>query len=283
MLKALSVILRVSLLLAFVDGSLAQSQKPLPPGSAGAQSKRQPTQAQENPAPYQRGTPEAPVVVKVSPGPEDENKAAEDARDRKEKAELDRKLVDFNGDLAFYTEWLAYVAAFQFIVLLIQAYWLRRTVKVSEMAANAAKESADAVVSQLRAYISCEVILKRGQHPFVALITLENFGQTPAFGFRMQTVARTFDPGHERNFTFPDTPITISQTDIPPRVRIQNTLELQPFPPQQELVVFGQASYRDAFRKNRTLHFCFIAGGDRGFSDDGRMLVCPEGNYETED
>jgi hypothetical protein len=285
----------MALLLAFANDSFARSQKPSTPGRAGAQSQRQAAPSQENSAPYQRGTPEAPVVVKVSPGPEDESKAAQDAKDRKEKAELDRKLVDFNGDLAFYTKLLAYVAAFQLMALLIQAYWLRRTVKVSEIAAIAAKESADAVVTQLRAYAFVTAANLRGfeqDGPLRLQIRISNRGQTPAYELT-----------HEHGFTYglasisrlkgdlwpPERDVPLSKATLPPGVIKDAFIDIaEPLSPEIKsairdgthgLFAYGEIRYKDGFGNPRVSKYRLMYGGGPPLID-GQFTVCEEGNYE---
>ena len=68
------------------------------------------------------------------------------ARERAEEAELDHKLVDFNGRVAFYTWCLALIAALQFIALIVQAYFLWRNLRI-------ARASADALPALERAYV----------------------------------------------------------------------------------------------------------------------------------
>ncbi len=172
----------VAAVLFIVEG--AQSQRRAP----RRQDQNPPQQTQQNPTPDQRGTEQAPLVVRTIPGPTDEAKAAEEAKDRREKAELDRKLVDFNSELAFYTKILAGFAGLQFIALLVQAYWLARTVKVSETAARAARQSADAVVAQLRAYVginsgSVTPATVNNAPGLRVHVELKNSGITPAFDF----------------------------------------------------------------------------------------------------
>jgi len=115
-------------------------------------------QSQQQPADKQLGTDQSPIVVKVQPAPDAESKAAEDAKERKEKTELDRKLVEFNGQLAYYTQVLAWVAGLQFLALVAQSLVLVVSLRHTSKASRAAEVSAEVakktlVVSQ-RAYIT---------------------------------------------------------------------------------------------------------------------------------
>jgi hypothetical protein len=111
----------------------------------GAQSRRRPHQPQQptetQPQPPQqatpsdqRGTEQSPLSVKVIPTPQSEEDAAHERQEREEKAELDRKLVKFNGDLAYYTELLFWVAFSQFGALFIQALILGATFFIARAA-----------------------------------------------------------------------------------------------------------------------------------------------------
>src|SRR5260370_38687471 len=84
----------VAAVLFIVEG--AQSQRRAP----RSQDQNPPQQTQQNPTPDQRGTEQAPLVVRTIPGPTDEAKAAEEAKHRREKAKLYRKLVDLSSELA---------------------------------------------------------------------------------------------------------------------------------------------------------------------------------------
>src|SRR5713226_1393554 len=132
----------------------ALSQGNTPRDGKGKQGKQQTEQA---PAADQRGTEQSPVIVRVVPTPKSESETAKDARDRQEKAEaertkaeLDRKLVDFNSDLAYYTKILAWVAGFQFLALFGQVIFLRLAFQESRRAGDIAR---DAMVASNRAYV----------------------------------------------------------------------------------------------------------------------------------
>jgi len=73
-----------------------------------AHSQRQ--RAQPPPPADQRGTEQSPLVVKVMPS---EEETAKQDLERKEKSEIDRKLVDFNGNLTYFTRFLAWLAGLQ--------------------------------------------------------------------------------------------------------------------------------------------------------------------------
>jgi hypothetical protein len=118
MLKASQIAFLTALVL--VADVWGQSQRDPKRGREGSQTQSQPKEAQQAPAADQRGTDKMPFSVKIIPPRESEEKAAADAKTREEKMEFDRKLVNFNGDLAYYTKVLVWVAALQFIALIVQ-------------------------------------------------------------------------------------------------------------------------------------------------------------------
>jgi len=90
------------------------------------------------------------VTTKLNAPDRIANEIDQKAKERKEKAALDKKLVDFNGDLAFYTEVLAIVAIFQFLALLGQVVFLRLAFKESKRAGDIAR---DAMIAGERAFV----------------------------------------------------------------------------------------------------------------------------------
>jgi hypothetical protein len=85
------------------------------------------------PAIDQRGTEQSPFVIKQIPTQKDEEETAQNTKERNEKMELDRKLVQFNGDLAYYTKVLAWVAALQLFTLVVQAAFLYGTFYIAKV------------------------------------------------------------------------------------------------------------------------------------------------------
>src|SRR5260221_2025643 len=96
-----SIIAAIVLYAAFGAGS-AQSQQP---SVEGEQPK---TEAAEGKgADEQRGTENAPIVVKVLPAEKGDKERADEAAERDEKRTLDRRLVELTSDLARSTDDLA--------------------------------------------------------------------------------------------------------------------------------------------------------------------------------
>jgi hypothetical protein len=122
------------IILVIAADAWGQSQRNPERGREGGQTQSQSNEAKQAPATDQRGSDQMPFVIKVLPTKESEEKAASDTNDRKEKMELDRKLVNFNGDLAYYTEVLAWVAALQLVTLIVQAAFLYGTFYIAKIA-----------------------------------------------------------------------------------------------------------------------------------------------------
>lgn len=123
----------------------------------------------------QQNTKTAPIIVNVLEPQKIEAEAAEERREREEKAKLDRRLVDLTNDVAIFTGGL-FAATIALFLATCALWWsTRRLVKGAE----------DTAKRQLRAYIhvpSTELTI----HPeeiggWTANVTIKNFGQTPAY------------------------------------------------------------------------------------------------------
>jgi len=99
------VVIAMALSAAFASGSQGQSQEPRPSG-AEARQQEQAKPAETNQAATvseQKSSPQQPIIVHVEPAKKTEAEAEEDRRERKEKADLDRRLVDLTAELSTYT------------------------------------------------------------------------------------------------------------------------------------------------------------------------------------
>lgn len=146
---------------AITIGFSGWSQEPAP----GAGEPRQPEQTQTDPAQKpstsnQQGTAAPPIIVNVHPAPKTEAEAAEERRERHEKADLDRRLVELTAELAHFTAGLFYATAAVAIatVFLViatgglgyfgwrQSKDMKSSVRVAEAAADAAQLNARAAI-----------------------------------------------------------------------------------------------------------------------------------------
>src|SRR5258708_38688532 len=75
-------------------------------GRSQPQEQTQPFGTQSGASDQQQRAAQQPIVVNVLPTQKTEQEAAEDRRDRQEKAELDRRAVDLTAELAHFTDGL---------------------------------------------------------------------------------------------------------------------------------------------------------------------------------
>jgi len=78
---------------------------------------------------------------------------AQNAPARADADDLDRRLVDVNGQLANYTLCLALIAALQFVALILQAYFLSKQANSLSKVLRAVGASADVLPALERAYV----------------------------------------------------------------------------------------------------------------------------------
>jgi hypothetical protein len=204
-------------MLVIAGGALAQSEGP--PPSIGEQGQAQPHPAQQSPAAEQQRPAQPPITVNVIAPQKTEAERADEQRERQEKADLDRRLVDFTAELAAYTGRLYYATvavaiATIFLVIAtailaifgrVQSRDMKASVAVAEKAATAAmigaraaQKSADTAEKAFsyveRPYVFAfgverlEVEPDRvgavdtyrvGYQPFVTY-SVANYGKTPA-------------------------------------------------------------------------------------------------------
>jgi hypothetical protein len=99
------VAIAMALSAAFASGSQGQLQEPRPSG-AEARQQEQAKPAETNQAATvseQKSFPRQPIIVHVEPAKKTEAEAEDDRRERKEKADLDRRLVDLTAELSTCT------------------------------------------------------------------------------------------------------------------------------------------------------------------------------------
>lgn len=163
--------------------------------------------ASDLPAPApQRGTPESPVVVKVLPPEVTDPGIAENKAERAEKRSLDRKLVDFNGDLAHYTEILAILAGLQFLALGAQALFLRAAFKEAKRSGDIARE---AMIAGERAFVFAVGVSPLWEHDITSNSynwrfrpIIKNFGDTPTRKMTMHTRVEVRSVSLPKGFDF---------------------------------------------------------------------------------
>lgn len=148
----------LALLAILLGVAAAQSQQPPASAGGGRQSQQQQTQPLQHPtAPDQRGTEQMPLVVKPLPTPKTEEEAVQDARERDQKAALDRSLVKFTYYLVIIGGFQLAVFIGQLIVFGLQARRLRQTVETS---ADQGRDMKRSVAESARAATAMEHVAK---------------------------------------------------------------------------------------------------------------------------
>jgi hypothetical protein len=268
---------------------------------AGAQPLSSQTPSQPPTAPLtfhadtdKRGTDEMPLVMKVLPTQKPKSETEQQRQDRLEKANSDWWVVKFTGALAV-------VGFLQFIAIGIQAYFLwlgfreaKKAGTSAETTAKAAKATADAMVSQLRAYVSMKVTEGLFPHfdpktgPWCSF-EIRNTGLTPAFemvywmqvGMAPPAFEGPFPDGSKDLAPFKITLAPQSKTNIVGDGPIPLPGNAEKFATGQLAAFFyGGITYVDAFANRRFHNFRYILeardfDADKGFAG---IRICQEGN-----
>lgn len=188
---------------------------------------------------------------------------SESEKERQEKLDLDRKLVNFNGDLAHYTKWLAYIAALQFFALFGQVIFLRLAFKESQRAGNIAR---DAMIAGERAFvfaIGVDSFWERDKETndfhWRFRPRWHNSGDTPTKNLNIYTDGILSDSCLPPDFKFPEpkdppgtgllAPKMTQHGGLWPRTRSgitpQDILDVQQG--RKHLYIWGWATYHDVF------------------------------------
>jgi hypothetical protein len=257
------------LLIAFAADSWGQSKGP--PDTKQTQGTQQPA------ATDLRGTTQSPAIIKILPPDDAEDKAKQETKDRAAKDQLDWNTIKLG--IAAVT-----VALLQFVAIGIQSWFLWRTVRVSETAAKVAQDSAEAVVSQLRAYIFAEHVklIDFDSNPLVQIV-FKNSGQSPAFDVDVWATVSVAAYPLEIKPERPDGLAQASRGSIGPGAEFHIAHRAQPplanddrinvVSGKAAIYIAGGITYKDAFKNNRFTNFCFMSGGDAGLHPKGAMAV----------
>jgi hypothetical protein len=193
------------LALAFMPPAYSQEQSP-GGGISAQQEQPQSSAPQKSPASNEQATSQPPFIVNVVPAPKTEEERAEEARERKEKAELDTRLVDFTAGLFYAT--LAVAIATIFLVIATAGLAVFGFIQSRDMRTSVvvAKKSADAALIALRPWISCKVEIggpltytPDGHAEFMFRFIVENVGHSPAFGVRLTPRLNLLSPKYEHS------------------------------------------------------------------------------------
>jgi hypothetical protein len=146
---------------------------------------------------------------------------------------------------------------------------------------------------QFRAYVFItEIVIDiDGVDGPSAIMTIQNWGQTPAYNTSMIMSARTRWGQEIRNFLPAKETPTTSKANLGPGQPAKASLPLVDILTQHglealrtgelELYVFGTLKYRDAFGGKQETKFRFMMGGIHKWLSDNRLVVCEDGNEAT--
>jgi hypothetical protein len=154
-------------LFLFATIFVVHSEESTPRGNEATDPKQtQSTDAQTSTTKKQESAAQPPIVINVLPPKKTEEETTDERHERKEKAELDRRLVDLTGDLAWFTAAL-FAATFGLLIATAAlAYYafrqsrdMKQSVEIAKQAAVAAHNqvelSREALISTDRAFVFC--------------------------------------------------------------------------------------------------------------------------------
>jgi hypothetical protein len=209
--------MKTALVFLLLSCGTALSQEPSPGGSETSQQEQaKPAKSDQPATAEQKASPPPPIIVHVEPAKKTEAEAEDDRRERKEKTDLDRRLVDLTAELSTYTGGLYFatvVLAIATIVLciatiglvvmaIVQSRDMKASLALTEIAARAAELSAesahglalpiigadspdlldiDGPVPTGEPYGGSDVTGLPGKFSAIPAINFRNEGQTPAF------------------------------------------------------------------------------------------------------
>lgn len=174
----------LGLLLLFAIG-LAYSQKPDQSKTDRIQ-KAHSTKPGKQVAPDPYGSENNPLVVKRLDAEETAERRKQQATERAEKAHNEERLILWTIVLAAATILLAFVASGQLWMFWKQLGLMKNAVRDGTRAANAAKDSANAVMLAERAYVKMSHVppgvrwFEKNKELFQIEVEIKNYGRTPA-------------------------------------------------------------------------------------------------------
>jgi hypothetical protein len=233
-----------------------------------------------------RGTDEHPLSVNVIPTPEQKADAEKENASAKLNATDDRKLVEYTRDLVVVGIVQFAVFVLQFVAFVTQAIYMRRTVTEMQNATGAAIRAAKAAEDtighmrktaeqQLRAYLSIDSGMRKGDHTFTPKFKLrfKNCGQTPAYkgegwvDIQVREYPLTSD-------LVPSENKMINRFEMPPtngfsarQINADNVATIANRSGEFDVgriafYIFGELNFVDAFDEPRWLKYRFRYGND---------------------
>jgi hypothetical protein len=168
------------------------------------------------------------------------------------------------------------------------------TALVSNKAANAAKVSADAVIAQMRAYVSAVSAKIYGfdlDGESRVLVRVQNTGDSTAFdvtgesGVTIREAEFFSFKGDLRPKDHP--PISRSRADLGPKAFFDSFNIIPSLPAEKKAAVragthavfaYGEIRYNDALKNPHRMAYRLMYGGGAGADPNGLFVTCEEGN-----
>lgn len=284
-LRLLLLTVALAFTLALTGSANAQRQAPraqAPTAGPAVPAVPQPPVAQERlPAP-----PTPPTEVKVISTPDPDPASRPEVRSERD--------LDAQEGMAVAGYMVAVFAALQALLTAGGMWLLWKTLKATRAAVTEAQEATraaqdavivtkDAAERQLRAYVNVSAAQSRWSPTLRALIEIKNSGQTPGYDLTHWT-ATGFGTSDRADFS-DDPPRQASvlgaggtQTTETPVAPGNGTIHEAFRSGSVTMFVWGRIDYRDAFgvRRMTAYRLRWVDGGD-----DGRLVVCDEGNSAT--
>src|SRR5258706_2667824 len=259
-MKLRYLVTALALLAAGASDSWGQSQQPTPPPT-------QPAQTNQTSKPYERGTEQSPVIVKVLPTKEGEEKAGADASHEDEKTENDRRLARFTELLFWATCALSVIALFQLIVFGWQGIQLKRAVSAAKEATELGNKE---FISTHRPRITVYSLAFAGSmtdaNPVPISFRYVNSGDSDAkvtgIGSHIFRLTQTMLPGeiqfkHEEITPPIDFPSGMHGVKLTlATIRPATVIAAGGRPDTQKIVCVGYVLYRDGNGTRRQTGFC---------------------------
>lgn len=180
--------------MAIVHGAAKSKHPPTRPSELSQPTDQKGETNAPAPTEDKRGTDEIPLTIKILPGQKTESEAAKEEYESHEKPQLERGLTTYTGWLAIFTAILFIAAFIQVGLFYWQLRYMRAGIVDAKIAADAAREAADAAKMSANAFCNIErayVFLdheempkrnpRLGVVPFSTFkVVFRNFGKTPA-------------------------------------------------------------------------------------------------------
>jgi hypothetical protein len=257
-----------------VTAALAQSHS----GEHGKRPQEQPAQTQQTTPDDKRGTEQSPLIVKMVPAQKDQNDTKREDQERSQKEELDRQLVDFNGQLAKYTLWLVIVAILQFAVLGIQALVLGWTLRATNRALRIT-ERAFVFLNEFNPGWALNIGNWHLQN-FIIRPQWRNSGTTPTRNGKIKVGWEYFDnltipADFQYPYEGPSSPMFLGPqgTEWSAPVKIDDHVATKAAAATTHIFIYGRIDYEDVFRAPHFSEWCYRLIIERMGSDIHTQFV----------